>query len=392
VVKGIRLSELLFGLAVLSIFFPFKIYPLFFVIGAVFFFTEHRKTGFPLWAIFLSIFTLYAISSLFLQHAYVVFPWREVAKMCVNFVFLFFATTWLAGRDNRRLISLLDSIFHLIFLLVFIQLLLYHEAYDFRLIFGSSSSGEASALYNKDLYFWGLADKNMFGARIALLGFAYILLPVLQRNKIAWWRITFIFILAYLSLSRTPIVALLLGCGGLLWFSASRPWRIAMLALAAVALPFVLFEVLRVDTITASNDGMGVRLVYWKAFFQHFNVIPIWGVGFMGAPAFLSQHAQFYHGEPHIHNTFMSAYLELGIIGFLSYILFLIFFFRVCVRHTDNLLFWFIALVPLLAIMMILYSGYDNDVVIYMLLIVLLGYYRPVRFNTLRAKLWHKKY
>src|SRR5690606_19588360 len=139
-----------------------------------------------------------------------------------------------------------DLVFHFIFLFVLAQLLIYHQALDFRLLMGSSSSGQASMLYNKELYFWGVEDKNMFGARIAMLGFPYLLIPLIRRNEISWWRICGIFLLAFFSLSRTPIVALIIAVFFLIWISSGKLWRIALVVILAAGLPFVLEKLIRV--------------------------------------------------------------------------------------------------------------------------------------------------
>jgi len=104
----------------------------------------------------------------------------------------------------------------------------------------------------------------------------------------------------------------------------------------------------------------------------------------MKAPEFLRQHAEFYRGEPHIHNTFLTSYLELGVIGVISYLLFLFYFYRDCVQMETSQKFWMMVFIPILAIMMILYSGYDNDIVMYLTLSVLLGSLGVINFKTIR--------
>ncbi|GAB3660185.1 hypothetical protein GCM10028791_34000 [Echinicola sediminis] len=371
--KGFQLAEIVFCLALASTCLPIKIYPAAFLLSSAISYLSAERKFFPQWAMALSVFSIYALLSFLSVYEGQFGMLSSILKLLINFSFLYFSALWLAQRDNSKLLLLLDFTLHLLFLLTLAQLLVYHQALDFKLITGSSSSGQASMLYNTKLFFWGLDDKNMFGARIALLGFIYILLPVVRHHRIAVWRMVFIFILAYLSLSRTPIVALLIGCGYLLWTASTKKYRILMFVLLLVLIPFVLEKIIRVNQLTASNDGMGVRLVYWTAFFQHFTEISPWGNGFMSAPAFLSEHARFYHGEPHIHNTFMTAYLEMGIIGFLSYTLFLGCFIRDCLRRNRQVLFWIACFLPLLAIMCILYSGYDNDIVMYLSILSLFG-------------------
>jgi hypothetical protein len=150
-----------------------------------------------------------------------------------------------------------------------------------------------------------------------------------------------------------------------------------------VSLPFLLEKFIRVDQFSSSRDGMGVRLVYWRSFFENFTAISPFGNGFMSAPEFLGKYARFYHGEPHIHNTFMTSYLELGIIGLVSYCGFLAYFYLECTRKFPDKRFWIAAFLPLFSIMMILYSGYDNDIVMYLCMIFLLGNIRLIDYKTI---------
>jgi O-antigen ligase len=311
----------------------------------------------------------------------------NIIKLLINFSFLFFAINWLSSQDNESIIKRLDTVLLAVLVLSLVQLLIYHQAYDFKLITGSESSGQASTLYRDSLYYWGLDDKNMFGARIALIGFVFICIPVVLKNKLSAWRILFVFLVAFLSLSRTPIVALIFGVFFLIWISIGKKWKIAMLVLVAFALPFVLQKVIRIDSLTSSNDGMGIRLVYWKAFIQNFNSISPFGNGFLSAPEFLGENAEFYRGEPHIHNTFMSAYLELGVVGFISFSAYIFWFIRECWRKMDNSKLWVALFLPVLAIMMILYSGYDNDLVMYFCLIFLIGSFKEINFKKVQISL-----
>ncbi|MEP0711487.1 MAG: O-antigen ligase family protein, partial [Algoriphagus sp.] len=329
----------------------------------------------------------YAVLSFLFHYPGEALALTNIIKLVINFLFLFFAVNWLGSRDNESLIAKLDMVLLAVLALSLVQLLGYHQAYDFRLITGSDSSGEASTLYNPSLFYWGLEDKNMFGGRIALMAFSFICIPVVLKSKLSSWRILFAFLIAFLSLSRTPIVALLIGVFLLLWFSLGKKWKIALLILLAVTIPFVLQKIIRVDSLTSSNDGMGIRLVYWTAFFEHFGKISPLGNGFMSAPEFLKQNAEFYRGEPHIHNTFLSTYLQMGIIGFFSYLAFFVWFIKDCWQRTSNNKLWSALFLPIIAIMMILYSGYDNDIIMYLCLSYLIGSLLEIDFKNIKLSL-----
>jgi O-antigen ligase len=381
------IAEFLFLAALISMFFPVKIYPAIFLISCVFFHLNTPKLSIPNWSIALGIFSLYAVGSFIMSRPEGSGPVSNIIKLLINFSFLFFTVNWLKSRDNKLLIERLDWALGLVLVLSFFQLLVYHQALDFKLLTGSVSSGQASSLYREALYYWGLEDKNMFGSRIALLGFCFVCIPIVTKNRISLLRILAVFLLAFLSLSRTPIVALLIGVFLLIWISVSKKWKIVSLVLVAVALPFILQKLIRFDSITSSNDGMGIRLVYWKAFFSHFREISPLGNGFGSAPEFLGNYAEFYRGEPHIHNTFLTTYLELGIVGFFSYLAFFFWYIADCWQKRANMKFWILLFLPLLSIMMILYSGYDNDLVMYLSLAYLIGSIKIIDFQSLKFKL-----
>lgn len=382
----VEASEILFLISLASIFLPWKIYPLVFLISSALFLWESRPIQISQWNIPLLIYLLYGLivgTLTYSGHGREIF---NLAKLIINPLFLIASVHWLRKRDNSRLIELMDWMLGILLLLTAIQLLIYHASFDFRLILGSSSSGQASALYRPGLFYWGLDDKNMFGARIALLGFVFLFIPVIRKNRLSILRVLFVFIVAFLSLSRTPMVALLIGILALCWMILARRWKIALIILLAIALPFFLREVIRIDSITSSNDGMGIRLVYWKAFFTHFQDLSIWGGGFAEAERFLRVNANFYRGEPHIHNTLMTTYVEFGFIGFLAYSTFLGFFAQACFKQVKSVGLWIVLFLPILSIMIILYSGYDNDIMIYLTLIWLVGTFKSIDFHQTKIK------
>lgn len=385
--KAISVAEPLFLISLASMFLPVKVYPVLFLLTSFFFFRETPTISYYKWAVALAVFSTYAVISYLVNYPGHPLALTNIIKLLVDFTFLFLAINWLGSRNNEPLIAKLDVVLGLVLALALLQLLLYHQACNFNLIFGSNTSGQASSLYLPELFYWGLDDKNMFGARIALMGFSFICIPVAMRSKLSIWRICFIFLIGFLSLSRTPIVALLLAVFALIWMSVGRKWKIGLVIVVSAALPFVLQYVIRVDSLTSSSDGMGIRLVYWKAFFGHFSAISPLGNGFLSAPEFLGKYAEFYRGEPHIHNTFLSTYLEMGIVGFISYATFIGLFISFCLDKISNQKLWTVLFLPILAIMMILYSGYDNDVVMYLALAFLIGTNGPIHFNEIKPSL-----
>ncbi|MBN7809336.1 O-antigen ligase family protein [Algoriphagus sp. H41] len=400
--KSATLGECLFLLSLLSIFLPWKVYPAVFLASSLFFLYEARPLRPTSWMLALSVYIAYGLAVFGLTYTGQSLELSNAAKLAINPFFLICSVHWLSLRDNARLAYFLDWTLGALLLLSLVQLLVYHASFDFRLALGSDSSGQASSLYRPSLYFWGLDDKNMFGARIALLGFVFIFIPVLRAKKLSIARTLFVFLVAFLSLSRTPMVALLFGVSALGWLVLERKWRIVLLLALAVSLPVFLTQVIRIESITSSNDGMGIRLVYWTAFFSHFSDLSVWGGGFLEAERFLGENAKFYRGEPHIHNTFMTTYVEFGLIGFLAFLAFLGLFFRHCCRFRKepskgfesleglhlrpHWSLWLLLFLPIVSIMMILYSGYDNDIMVYLSLVWLVGTQREIAFHQTKIK------
>lgn len=387
--RQLSLSEILFALSLISIFIPLKVYPLVFVIASAVFLREVPGWLRHCWVYFLAAFSVYASASFLLTYwgIWDSFSGFNVIKLLVNFSFLYASVSWLATRQNSLLLRLVDCVLLFVFVLSLIQLYAYHHAYEFQLISGNISSGRASALYRPRLFYWGLDDKNMFGARIALLGFAYLMIPAVRHSKLSIWRVVFILVLAYLSLSRTPLVALFIGISALVFLIATRWVKIVGVIGVAAVLPFILQRFIRIDSLTSSNDGMGIRLNYWKAFIGNFTEIPVWGVGFLRSEEFMVTFADYYRGEHHLHNTFFTNYLEFGVIGLVTFVAFLICFFKFCYARQQHSWFWALMALPLFAIMMILYSGYDNDIVVYLSLVYLLGSIRFIDFKQVKIGL-----
>ncbi len=380
-VRSVTLGESLFLLSLFSIFLPWKVYPILFLISSLFFLYEARPLLIKSWMLALSVYVFYGMVVFGLTYSGHPLEVPNAAKLLINPLFLLSSVLWLSSRANARLVYFLDWTLGILLLLSLAQLLLYHASFDFRLVLGSESSGQASSLYRPALYFWGLDDKNMFGARIALMGFVFMFIPVLTKQKLSLLRIFFVFLVAFLSLSRTPMVALLIGATVLGWMVLEQRWRVAMLLAVAILLPVFLTQVVRIDSITSSNDGMGIRLIYWQAFFYHFSDLSIWGGGFVEASRFLEDNAKFYRGEPHIHNTLMTTYVEFGLIGFVAFTAFLGLFLQSCYQQRQQLALWILLFLPIASIMMILYSGYDNDVMVYLALIWLVGNQQDVDFQ-----------
>jgi len=376
--RSITLNELLFCISIISIFLPVKIYPALFLLSSLFFIKDNHRFAISNWLIFLSVYISYTLFVFVTRTNINSFITSNIVKLVINFIFLITSINWILKRDNTNLLYWLNRSLQFVIILVFLQLFVYHLFSGFRFIFNVESSAEASLLYKESLFFWGVFDKNMLGGKIALLGYLYIMIDVTTKNKISLLNIIFVFLISYLSLSRTPIGVILIGVSFILFYKSKFYQKGILIAIFIAIIPIILDKLIRINNISELNDGMGIRLVYWGTFFTNFNHISWMGNGFLAGEDFLTRYSSYYNGEPNLHNTFLNTYLDVGYIGVLSYIGFLIFIARKIISISGNYLLCLALFLPLVANMMILYTGYDNDIIVYLIITVLLCVHKKI--------------
>jgi len=300
----------------------------------------------------------------------------NLVKLIVNSFFLVAVVNWSKDTYTPTLRRHLDLMLHCTFALILLQLIVYIEHSGFDKIGSSESSNAAGYLYDPALCFWGVPEKNVFGAKIALFGFIYLFNYYIWEHRLPIWRAVIVFLCAFLSNSRTPMAALFIGIIYVLFRHLRIGGRVVLSLCVTAILPFILGRLLRVDNFLDPDDGMGVRIVYWSTFFSRFSDVSIFGRGFMSAGKFLATYSPIYLGEPQIHNLFLNNYLDFGIFGSLSYVLFLVFFYRFCQRDSAVWASWYWtgAFLPLLAIMLTLSTGYDSDTAVYLSAIYIIGH------------------
>lgn len=366
-------------LAILSTFLPVKIYPLLFLVTILF----TVGTELPAWSVWAGLYILYGgflWLSLHLHPLAGVVTRDQIAnfvKLMVNAGFLVAAGAWAASKrcEIQTLLKYLNRTFHLIFLMTLAQLLVYVHAAGWDVVLHHESSALAAQMYDEHLCFWGILNKNVFGARIALFGFLYIVMRYMETRRIPWIRVFLVMSCALLSNSRTPMLALFIGIVYVLYMRSRWFGRIVVLTASALAFQLILADLLRVDKMFDSNDGMGVRLTYWLTFLSRVGHLSVWGNGFMAAEKFLTEFSPFYMGEPHLHNLWFNTYLDFGAAGLLLYTGFLVSFLRYGKRRfaVEPRWYWTAAFLPLLTVMLTLSTGYESDTYVYLWTMLAIG-------------------
>jgi O-Antigen ligase len=336
------------------------------------------------WTIWLWLYIGYAVLIALLLNAaifgvtYLPFGVEQItnlAKLVIGGFFLVSVINWASLNNGLKLRRQLDWVLHCSFFLTLVQLLVYEAHNGFGQIIAGSSS-EAAEMYVPSLCFWGIPDKNVFGARIALFGFLYLFNYFIWTRRFPLSRTILVLTCAFLSNSRTPMAALFLGIAYVLFRKFRYKGKIALIAAIAAISPFLLIRLLRVDSLFDTSDGFGIRIIYWSTFFTHFSNLPQFGSGFMSGGKFLSDNSPIYLGEPHLHNLFLNNYLDFGIPGFVAYIGFLVALYRFCKRDSKVWFpwYWTAAFLPLLSIMSTLSTGYESDTWVYLAAVYVIGH------------------
>lgn len=373
-----QLAALFVSICLISTFLPAKIYPILFVLFAIYIFSFHGTILVANWVVWMALFTGYVLMSFsvgYLSDVHVSEYIRHIQflnapKIAINFVFLVAALQWSlkCPRGETQPIDWFDRSLSLTFLLSALQLFAYHAHTGFTHLGAPSNSYVAAEIYDPKLAYWGGDDKNILGARIAMFGFVWLLIRLMRTRKIPWWRLAVVGSVAWLSASRTPMFALAIGIVYVMLRRSGWKGRIAVVLLTAALIPIMLNRVLRIDVLFAGNDGMGIRLIYWATFFRNLSDISPFGNGFMSAESFLTRFSPRYLGEPHLHNLWFTDYLDFGFPGVIFYTAFLWTLYRWCKRKAPvaETWYWSASFVPMIAIMLTLYTGYEADVVLYL--------------------------
>ncbi len=357
-----------------------KLYPVMFVLTSAAITFHRRQVLATAWMGWMGVYAAYAIITYARNPSIAEGSTLNIVKLLVNFLFLGQAMLWAYKNRRNSYVIYLDRTLAVILLAMAFQLFIYHSATGFAFLRPAASSAAAGDLYLPNYTVFGPADKNIFGAKLAMFGFLYIIAGWVQFNKLPTGRMLAVVTLAYLTASRTPLVALIAGLIALVFAQQGRRMlKICTIIVTLAGSPFVLVQLLRIDDTKQMNDGFAIRLIYWAAFFQHFDRISIWGNGLVSGKPFLEKYAVYYNGEPQLHNLLLNNYLDFGVVGSIAFLLFFFTYLRQSMRYAPSARYWMVCTVPLLVVMLTLYAGYESEFVTYLFAIFVLS--QAVRNN-----------
>ncbi|MGL4450822.1 MAG: O-antigen ligase family protein [Sarcina sp.] len=307
-------------------------------------------------------------------------------KLVLNLTFLLFVGLLIESNKVRFNREQFLKFLKIIILVNFIQILCIYIKGDLLTSFLSGNLTKSSdTAYTIGLYnnFIGGPNKNIWASKFALMYIVYLFTCVdeqfkkLNSVKVRLAYIVMGGITILLLLSRTAQLSIIIPILFLIFYSIKDIdqkykniiYVISTLIILAVLLIFFkkLFHI-KFDM----TDGGYTRLFIWvKSLENLFENNFIVGEGISSTGYYIQNILGRY--ESNVHNVFLTTLYEFGIIGLGIYLKFLYDLVKEYFNKQNCLKYIFIIVIPFMIITNLQYLGYDNDLVIFMLLIIILN-------------------
>ncbi|HDR7763209.1 TPA: O-antigen ligase family protein [Bacillus paranthracis] len=366
--------------ATFSLFLEMKIYiPLFLLITLMClpYFKQVNR-----WQIYLLFFLLYGgLLNVFYFNNFEI---NLYIKFIVNLAFLlvvpnFIEKVKIDSKFNNRFKLCLE----LIIILSFIQIIYVYMSQNLSLSYflNIQNSIDAYAISRGTDPIFGHSNKNIWASKLFLVQLLYFNFILNDKIKIREFLMLSIFVInIMLLLSRTAQMAMIIPFIYLFYKKIYKKNNYIKFFVICL-IPMLLFGFIEVVTDVIlrigdpSTDGGASRISLWKAFFDHFNETHYMiGNGIYSSYSFLMQYVPHYLVNTNMHNFIINIAMETGIIGVCIYILFLLGLFRKLMLGLRGYKgeFCIVFILPLVLIMSLQYLGYDNDIVVYLVLLFLI--------------------
>ena len=374
----LRSHHLIVG-CLLACFSPIPIYPLAFAATAFVLLLQSTNIAFPTkktfaWMILLVVFLL----NMFFVHFIRSKPFisAETTKPIINLIFL--AAIWIWVDSNvikPPVISALAKGLALTIALSALQVLLNVARTNLWLapLIGVKNSVDAYKIVEPGVY-WGIPEKNIWATKII---FTQILLLFMLSRKMIKIN-PYMRVLIYISSAISTLYTFSRTAQGvfiifIFWEFFLRKISLKLivrkpLGLVASGMALGGFSVFAYNKLfhftLKPGDGMESRVRMWTYLWYETNWRDtLLGKGILYAKEFLPKYRMV---ESNFHNAFLNTLMDFGLVGLIS----LIAIFTLSFRKGTYSLF-----VYLIACMSFQYLGYDNDIVIYLCIALILGKY-----------------
>ncbi|GAB6431277.1 MULTISPECIES: O-antigen ligase [unclassified Bacillus (in: firmicutes)] len=377
--------QFLFYISILSIFIiNSNVYPIifgFFIISTNILLLYNGGYAVNKWTLLILSFLFWGILIYIIQNEYSSEDLKMLSKMIVNL--LFFFTVINSGEKiiDDKFWKRTLLVFEVIIVLSFVQYMyLYYKLDLFSLIVNTADSMTAYKITeNPQLLFWGNYSKNILATKIILAQICYFYIVI---NKFKFTKKNMLLLIlsvcnAILCLSRTAQLTYFGALGIYILFTVikSKKTYIKVFAMLPMVLGLCLLFV-KIDDLLRINfditDGGYIRLIYWNTFLENFLETSYFiGNGLLSTANFLSRYSYYYIGENNMHNVFLNMLLDFGFVGTSLYVLMLIFYYRSYRRISAKLYNRLILIFSWFAVTSLQYVGYDNDLIVFLIIIYL---------------------
>lgn len=371
-----------FCITLLSTFIPYKVYPITFLIYFFLVLCSGVTKRNSVAALLAVLFIFYGLLVFFVIGGDAENGDLAITKLVLNGSFFVFSCLSLS-LFNRNIneahsyLIIFEKYLKVAIILSLVQVLILQlQSGGFR--FSSENSYLAGLMFTEHTMFWGVQDKNMYGAKIALFGFLHAFISLRIKGKINYTYGALYLLTSALTLSRTSLLLALLTFSVLIFFKIKPYLRYLVISpILVVVGAFILPKLavlMRLNSIANVNmdDGMGIRIMFWTAFFQRVHELPLIGSGILSASQFLGRFSATGSAN-NMHNLYINTYLDLGVVGLSLYLMLLISVFFSLYKYTKSIQSSFILFSPLLILTNTLYTAYDNDPWIYLSAIVIIA-------------------
>lgn len=380
--------ESILYLTIFSIFFiPLKLYiPLFginILLVLTLLLTGELRLNLSKWQISIILFMIWSIinSSLAMFIFKTDISIGTLVKLNLNMAFLLSASIVLQHRkisiNKEKLINFLEFII----IINFIQIILIYilgglvgMLFSNALMQSSDSAYAISSYYNVI----GASNKNIWAAKFAFIYIIYIYLTSSENIKLNKIRkvihIIIGLITTFLLLSRTAQIAIILPLLFIIFYSIRNinyKYKIiiyvifSVLSIFAGVVLFNKFFHIKFDM----TDGGYTRLYIWvEAIKNIWKSHWITGNGIGYSEYFIQTVVD--RTESNLHNVYLNIFFEMGLMGIGAYISFLVFYFKEIINKSNIVKVIFTLLIPFGVITMLQYLGFDNDIVMFFILIL----------------------
>lgn len=384
----LKYFDKIFYLTILSIFIvDIKLYIPMFILNIMMVFTmiytKDIKLKFSAYEVLALFFIGWSIINTFISA--IIFKnelsFSTIIKLNINIAY-FLSMSMLFNQKNIRFTkSDFINLLEFIIIINFIQIIVvYFYGGLFKPLLNGTLTKSSSTAYAVNAYHTviGAENKNIWGSKFAFIVISYLYMSISDKISIKKSRVIIYLTLAVstvvLLLSRTVQIAIIIPIIGIffIWINKSNFKYKKIIYILGGIIAFVILIIFfnKLFHINFNDqDGGYSRLQMWiSAGREIWNTHWLVGNG-IGQSGYYIKTA-LGMPESNLHNVYLNLFFELGIIGCITYVLMIISYLKSMISENKKMRLAIIVAIPFIIITMLQYLGFDNDIIILLLIIM----------------------